>query len=284
MAEFPAMPVWTDAYIGDTQHLTNEEHGVYWRLLIFAWRTPNCCLPCDDGRLAIMVGVTPGKWAKLKPVVMAFWSDDDGFWRQKGQMKVRRAVMEISERNRRASEARWRGKSLKSMNGHDADGYADGYAKTMPNTMRGASQPKPKPKPKIEEEDLEAQAPAKSPDAGVRSALENTASTAAITSFMAYRRKSKGRALTVTGAKRLATHLRAIFDRGGDTDDALAMAEERGWQTVEPDWYFNAKGNGNGITGGNGSSGMAGKARAGGYGQGGSIASAVARRWADRAD
>lgn len=32
MAEFPALPLWTDAYIGDTAHLTNEEHGVYLRL------------------------------------------------------------------------------------------------------------------------------------------------------------------------------------------------------------------------------------------------------------
>lgn len=87
----------------------------------------------------------------------------------------------------------------------------------------------------------------------VRCLIEAWASPEATTSFIAYRRKAKGKALTVTAAKRLATHLRTIFDRGGDTDDALGMAEERGWQTVEADWYFNAKGNGygNGHRGGN---------------------------------
>lgn len=99
---------------------------------------------------------------------------------------------------------------------------------------------------KIEEGRTEAQAPAKSTDGDIRSELENLASTAAITSFMAYRRKSKGKALTLTAAKRVATHLKAIFDGGGDPDEALAMAEERGWLTVEPDWYFNAKGKTNG--------------------------------------
>ncbi|MEB5167617.1 hypothetical protein RXP22_28870, partial [Pseudomonas aeruginosa] len=70
------------------------------------------------------------------------------------------------------------------------------------------------------------------------SALAEWASAAAVSSFLAYRRRGKAKALTLTGAKRLATHLKAIFDAGGDTDDALAMAEERGWQTVEPSWYF----------------------------------------------
>jgi len=72
--------------------------------------------------------------------------------------------------------------------------------------------------------------------------LEECASSEAVTSFIAYRRKSKGKALTETAAKRLANHLRAIFDGGGDPSEALGMAEERGWLTVEPNWYFNAKG------------------------------------------
>jgi hypothetical protein len=61
-------------------------------------------------------------------------------------------------------------------------------------------------------------------------------------SFIVYRKKHKARAMTVTGAKRLLKHLLVIADRGGDPNDALAMAEERGWASIEPDWYFNAKG------------------------------------------
>ena len=68
--------------------------------------------------------------------------------------------------------------------------------------------------------------------------VEAGASEQSVTSFIAYRRKHKSKGLTETGARRLATHLRSIFDSGGDPSDALAMAEERGWASVEPDWYF----------------------------------------------
>ena len=40
MADFPALPFFTDAYLGDTQHLTLEEHGAYQKLLYIAWRSP----------------------------------------------------------------------------------------------------------------------------------------------------------------------------------------------------------------------------------------------------
>jgi DNA-binding transcriptional ArsR family regulator len=79
-----------------------------------------------------------------------------------------------------------------------------------------------------------------------RAILCEVASPAAVTSFMAYRNRHKGGALTDTAASRLAASLRAIFDAGGDPDDALGMAEERGWQTVKPDWYFKERTDKNG--------------------------------------
>jgi len=57
-------------------------------------------------------------------------------------------------------------------------------------------------------------------------------------SFVAYRKSIK-KPLTKTGAKRLATALRHIFVAGGSPEDALAMCEEKGWKSIEPEWYFN---------------------------------------------
>jgi len=60
-------------------------------------------------------------------------------------------------------------------------------------------------------------------------------------SFISYRKRSKAKALTDTAAKRLAVGLWEIFDKGGDPSDALGLAEERGWVSVKPDWYFRDK-------------------------------------------
>lgn len=67
--------------------------------------------------------------------------------------------------------------------------------------------------------------------------LAEVASTEASHSFITYRAQMK-KPLTATGARRLASSLNRISAKGGDPDDALGMAEERGWQSIEPHWYF----------------------------------------------
>lgn len=45
MAEMPFFPLATDAFLADTDHLTDAEVGRYVRLLIEAWQAPNCPIP-----------------------------------------------------------------------------------------------------------------------------------------------------------------------------------------------------------------------------------------------
>jgi hypothetical protein len=66
------------------------------------------------------------------------------------------------------------------------------------------------------------------------------ASPRAAASFIAYRQQRK-KPLTLTGAARLAEGLGEIFNAGGNTDDALGLAEECGWLTIKPEWYFNTQ-------------------------------------------
>ena len=47
MAKFPHLPLFTDAYIADTVHLSHEEHGLYLMLLMTVWRSPECKIPND---------------------------------------------------------------------------------------------------------------------------------------------------------------------------------------------------------------------------------------------
>lgn len=75
--------------------------------------------------------------------------------------------------------------------------------------------------------------------------LRDWATDEAVDSFSAYRKRIK-KPITLTAAKRQASQLHEIFNSGGDPSDALGMAEERGWQSVQAAWYFNAIGDKNG--------------------------------------
>lgn len=82
MAEFPALPLFTDAYLGDTTHLSTFEHGAYLLLLIVSWRSSGCCLPDDDALLCRYTRMTRDKWRKVRPILEPFFSVRDGFWHQ----------------------------------------------------------------------------------------------------------------------------------------------------------------------------------------------------------
>jgi uncharacterized protein YdaU (DUF1376 family) len=77
MAQYPAMPLWTDAYLGDTTHLSTIEHGAYLLLLIAMWRKGGS-LPSDDRTLAKYTRLTVGQWTRIKPVLMDFFTVEDG--------------------------------------------------------------------------------------------------------------------------------------------------------------------------------------------------------------
>lgn len=83
MAEFPALPLWTDAYLADTRELTAAQHGAYFLLLMTAWRTKENALPDDDDKLARWAAMDKRTWLKNKPVVMSFWRKVDGMFHQK---------------------------------------------------------------------------------------------------------------------------------------------------------------------------------------------------------
>ncbi len=78
--------------------------------------------------------------------------------------------------------------------------------------------------------------------------LRQHAGLEAVESFVRYRSKHKSKAITVTAARRLSGELKTIRLAGHDPDDALGMAEERGWASVSLEYYVNAKGKVNGST------------------------------------
>ena len=109
MATYPSLPLWTDAYLSDTMHLTLEEHGAYLKLLMIIWRTQNCSIPDDDRRIATMLNVTYKKWiSKLKPSLIEFFmTDENGHLTQKKLLKVRKNVEDFRSKQSTNAQARW---------------------------------------------------------------------------------------------------------------------------------------------------------------------------------
>jgi uncharacterized protein YdaU (DUF1376 family) len=121
MAEFPALPLWTDAFLSDTMHLDATETGAYLLLLMTAWRRPNNDLPDDDVQLRRFARCSAKTWKTVRPRVMAFWSLKDGTWHQKKLDSIREGVRTLQIKKRHAANVRW-SNPLTSNKSFDADG------------------------------------------------------------------------------------------------------------------------------------------------------------------
>lgn len=114
MAQFPALPLFTDAYMADTRHLNAAQHGAYLLLLMTAWRMPDCKLPNDDKFLARCASTDLRVWkATTKDVVMGFWKlGEDGKWGQDRLLDERNFV----EAKRNKNAAAGKSSALKRLN------------------------------------------------------------------------------------------------------------------------------------------------------------------------
>jgi uncharacterized protein YdaU (DUF1376 family) len=117
MAEYPALSIWTDAYLADTRHLTAAQHGAYLLLLFEAWRSPTCSLPIDDRKLAPLAAMTLRQWQQNKEVVLAFWEQRNGFrFYQKRLLQERARADSRRQQMVEAGKASSRKRAAKSSN------------------------------------------------------------------------------------------------------------------------------------------------------------------------
>lgn len=96
------IPLFPDSYHRDTTHLTTEEHGAYFLLLMAAWGSDDCTLPNDERRLAALAKMPAPKWRKIAPTVLEFWTIEKGRIYQKRLLKEWHWVREKREKARAA--------------------------------------------------------------------------------------------------------------------------------------------------------------------------------------
>ena len=92
------MPLFIGDYLGDTSHLTTEEHGAYLLLLMRYWQQGHG-LPDDDHELATITRLSRYKWKKVRPKIEKFFVKESG-------ILVQKRVEQELEKSRAISKAR----------------------------------------------------------------------------------------------------------------------------------------------------------------------------------
>jgi uncharacterized protein YdaU (DUF1376 family) len=140
MAEFPALPLWTDAYLGDTTHLTTIEHGAYLLLLMVAWRSGGCRLPDDDRLLARYARLTAQQWKRMRPVLSDFFVVENGHWTQRRLTDEAVAVKQMRQRQADKGKA-----SALKRKGRHSTGAKSGSIPVATELQPGGNLPLPTP-------------------------------------------------------------------------------------------------------------------------------------------
>ncbi|RZJ47442.1 MAG: DUF1376 domain-containing protein [Brevundimonas sp.] len=119
----PYMQLYVADYLGDTRHLTTEQHGAYMLLLMTMWRSGGV-IPNDDAKLARITGLTVARWKRISADVLAFFDVCEGGLTQ-ARLAAELAIHEEkSEKRSQAGKAGGRAKALKDKKA--------GLANTMP--------------------------------------------------------------------------------------------------------------------------------------------------------
>lgn len=114
------MPIVIADYLGDTMHLTRDQHGGYLLLLMAYWRRGGP-LPDDDSALAQIAKATPQEWRRLRKALSPFFTIDGGHWAQgradKELERARKLIEDRSTAGRRGAQSRWQTHSKPIANG-----------------------------------------------------------------------------------------------------------------------------------------------------------------------
>jgi uncharacterized protein YdaU (DUF1376 family) len=126
MAKAPFMPLYTSDYLGDTGHLSTEEHGAYLLILMQMWNAGGA-LPADPSKLARVARCSTKKWLAMQDNVLAFFNIDGDQITNNRLTKERQKVEAKTEVRRSAGAKGGAAKALKTKEQPLANAIAKPY-------------------------------------------------------------------------------------------------------------------------------------------------------------
>lgn len=116
MAQFPSLPLFTDAITADCHHLSDDEFGLYMRILIVMWRSPGCRIPAKAEWLERRF---KKEIDAIEPILSEFCHTDGNFWTQGRLVDEMEWVKKNSKRQSVRSKSRWNKDKNKSRGNAD---------------------------------------------------------------------------------------------------------------------------------------------------------------------
>lgn len=120
------MPLLVDKYLGDTTHLSTEQHGAYLLLLMTAWKRDGV-LPSSEAQLSAICRMTPARWKANREVLLAFFTateDGTGLTQKRlsQELATAKKVTEVrAKAGAKGAAERWQNDSKRMANASQND-------------------------------------------------------------------------------------------------------------------------------------------------------------------
>jgi uncharacterized protein YdaU (DUF1376 family) len=137
------MPLYVTDYLGDTMHLTTEQHGAYMLLLMACWKGDGR-IPNDDGRLAAITRLPANRWRACRITLLKFFEIADDFITHKRVVKERARAKALSEKRSEVGKKGVEAKASKRQAIASANGEANDK-QTGQQTPQQTATPSPSP-------------------------------------------------------------------------------------------------------------------------------------------
>lgn len=122
MTDYPYLPLFVSDHLAETDHLSDAEHGVYLRLILLLWQSPECRIPDDNEWLARRFRRDANAvQTQVRPLIHEFCQVRRG-WVTKPNLKAQWEWCRTkSVKNAKAAKSRWnkeKDQSERIANGH----------------------------------------------------------------------------------------------------------------------------------------------------------------------